>query len=311
MPGQLRYFLLVMVLTSLAPDPARAQRPEWLEQYKDGLDAIEVEDWRRAALHMQRAAAGRGEESRRLPKYLYFKPYIPHFYMGLAAFKLGNCSAAMEAWSRSERQGVIEKRPEYQQIILARALCMRQAREVPVQTAPPVAPPPPPPPASVPTAQSPAAPSSAKSRTELPSPRPAPSPSPARRSEPPPPIDPPELRGDVPSRYLPLRPSGEPSAELLGAVSAFLGGSYEQVVSQLEAADLEDPFARAQGHLLQAAAELAIYLEGGERDAARLDSARRHVLAVRSALPDLEPPERYFSPRFLDFFYGQRPQEGR
>jgi hypothetical protein len=106
-------------------------------------------------------------------------------------------------------------------------------------------------------------------------------------------------------------PAEPPSTELLDAAAALLDGSYQQVVDQFSAAAPADPYSRAQVQLLLAAAELALYLASGEREEDRLEKAREHVLEVRTVLPDLEPPERFFSPRFLDFFYGQRPQEDR
>jgi hypothetical protein len=109
----------------------------------------------------------------------------------------------------------------------------------------------------------------------------------------------------------PVRPQGEPPQALLDAAAAFFGGDPERALQGLDLGTVTDPYALAQGRLLLAASELHLYWRGGEKDGSRLEAARRHVLDIRAALPEFEPPERYFSPRFLDFYYGQRPEEAR
>lgn len=299
-------------LSLLASAPLGAAGPEFLESYKAGLDAIESEDWRRAEGLMERAIAGRGEASRRLPKFLYLKPYLPHFYLGLASFKQDDCDGALRAWAISERQGVVQSRPQYEQIELARELCRQREKNEAVAPSPP--------PPAVPRAEvvpSPRAPAATSPVRASPSAR-----SPVRdddgaraatRRELPPPVrgegvD--DWNGDAPMRRAPVV-EGTPPEALRAAAVAWLDGDYGRVLDGLAAEKLPAAAAQAHAHLLMAAAELALYLASGERDAPRLERARQHVLTVRSAEPGLEPPERYFSPRFLDFFYGQRPEEAR
>jgi len=304
-----RVLLPVIVASVLLVGRAGAE-PAFLENYKAGLDAIEAEDWQRAVELMQLAIRERGEESRRLAKFLYLKPYLPYFYLGLAEFKRGDCQGADRFWSVSERQGVVQKRPQYEQIGLARELC--RTRRTARSTVP------------GPSAASPAAPSTrtqpitqpaAPPRSTAAETRPAPARrpeagerAPVRGSETPPPATVEDF-GFTPQRI--EVPADPPDDTLLEAAAALFDGEYQKIVDRLSEELPADPYARAQAHLLLAAAEFALYQADAERDADRLDSAREHVLAVRGALPELEPPERYFSPRFLDFFYGQRPQEVR
>lgn len=331
--------VLLGVLVSTESASAAIGEAEFLEHYKAGLTAIDAENWQRAADLMRRAIADRGKESRRLPKYLYLKPYLPFFYLGLADFKRGNCKAALESWSVSERQGVVQKRPQYQQIELARELC--RSRKRPLESnqtelrAPhssslsPAAPRP-----KESQSPTPAEPRSREPQSPLPAqPRSRESlaPPPLRRSEPaaprsipqppsprsvPPDEDSPSSRSVPPdehsfaARRL-MGPPEPPADYLLEAATALIDGSYQLVVDQLSTRSSSDAYSQAHVHLLLAAAELALYLKSGERDTGRLENARQHVLEVRATLPDLEPPERYFSPRFLDFFYGQRLQEER
>src|SRR5260370_15293589 len=46
------------------------------------------------------------------------EPYMPHFYLGLAFFQLGQYAEALEEWQDSEQQGVVKSRArEYQELL--------------------------------------------------------------------------------------------------------------------------------------------------------------------------------------------------
>jgi len=104
-PRVLRLVALLAALVAAGAAPVRAQ--EFLEAYRAGLDAVERQDWSAAETLMAEAAADRPEASQRLARYLYFKPYIPHYYLGLARFRQGDCPGALEAWEESERQDFV------------------------------------------------------------------------------------------------------------------------------------------------------------------------------------------------------------
>jgi hypothetical protein len=108
----------------LAGRPAQAQ---YLSAYKDGLDAIEAEDWERAAAAMSRAVGMRSEEKMKLPVRLFLRPYLPHFYLGNARFERGDCAGALAAWAESERQGVATKLPEFDTARRGRRICEERA----------------------------------------------------------------------------------------------------------------------------------------------------------------------------------------
>lgn len=97
-----------------------------LDDYKLGLAAIEVESWAVAVEHLRLAAAARPEEKARLTKALFFRRYLPHYYLGLANFRVGDCPAALAAWQESERQGVITRFPEYEQLRDGREECRQR-----------------------------------------------------------------------------------------------------------------------------------------------------------------------------------------
>ena len=50
-------------------------------------------------------------------------PYIPHFLLGLVYFEMNNCVAALPAWEESERQGVIQKAAQYEELVRSKSEC--------------------------------------------------------------------------------------------------------------------------------------------------------------------------------------------
>jgi hypothetical protein len=98
-------------LLALAIPPA-AGAADFLDLYKQGLEAAEQGDWARSAARMEEAIAARPEESGRLVGQLWFKPYLPHYRLGVVRSELGDCRAALAAFAESERQGVIAGREE-------------------------------------------------------------------------------------------------------------------------------------------------------------------------------------------------------
>lgn len=93
---------LLFVLTGAAPVSA-----QYLKLYKDGIEAVRSGDWERAAELMEQAIEERAEEKMRLPARLYMRAYLPHYFLGLARYQLGDCAGAIAAWQESERQGVL------------------------------------------------------------------------------------------------------------------------------------------------------------------------------------------------------------
>jgi hypothetical protein len=100
-----------------------------LDDYRFGLAALEAESWAVAVEHLRLAAAARPEEKARLAKALFFRRYLPHYYLGMANFRMGDCPAALSAWQESERQGVITRFPEYEQLQAGREECRQRQSE--------------------------------------------------------------------------------------------------------------------------------------------------------------------------------------
>jgi len=102
---------------------APAARADFLDSYKQGLDAVEAADWATVSVRMKEAIADQPNADARVAKRLYFRRYIPHYFLGLALFETGDCPGAVRSWGTSEQQGVIQKYPEYQDLQAKRTVC--------------------------------------------------------------------------------------------------------------------------------------------------------------------------------------------
>ena len=99
---------------------------DFRDDYRQGVAAMEFEEWAQAATLFRQAAAERPEEKARLSRSPFSKRYLPHFYLGQALLGMGDCEGALAAWSESERQGVISRLPEYQALARGRETCRAQ-----------------------------------------------------------------------------------------------------------------------------------------------------------------------------------------
>jgi hypothetical protein len=52
-----------------------------------------------------------------------YEPYIPHFYLGQAMFKNGDCAGALKAWNESITQGVIQDQEQFSEMQANMATC--------------------------------------------------------------------------------------------------------------------------------------------------------------------------------------------
>ncbi len=122
---RLSYGLLVgIVLLFCIPVPISA---DFLDHYKEGVKAAEAGDWSAVRSQMTAAVAEQPQSNARLRKRLYFKRYIPHYFLGRARFELGDCKGALAAWKTSEEQGILQRFPEHSELAGFRKTCMEQA----------------------------------------------------------------------------------------------------------------------------------------------------------------------------------------
>ncbi len=118
-----RGVLAALFAIAVAGGGAPAGATDFLDSYKKGLEFAEREDWAAAAQEMEEAIADRPQETGRLLRHLYLKPYLPHYHLGVARAELGDCRAALAAFAESESQGAIQGRDEFADLQARRTAC--------------------------------------------------------------------------------------------------------------------------------------------------------------------------------------------
>ena len=85
----------------LAASPVAA---DYKDSYSRGLEAAKDGDWATVRQRMQEAIQDNPTAAPRVRLYgQRWEPYVPQFYLGLAAFKQGDCSTALAQWRESLR----------------------------------------------------------------------------------------------------------------------------------------------------------------------------------------------------------------
>jgi tetratricopeptide (TPR) repeat protein len=98
--------ILLLALPSLAAD-------KWWDSYKRGIDAVTAKDYRTAANALQAAIAEMPNEGTGVRTRNGTITYLPHFWLGIAKFNLGDVDGALREWKLSEEQGAIVRTEHY------------------------------------------------------------------------------------------------------------------------------------------------------------------------------------------------------
>lgn len=128
--ASLRRLLAFVAVFAVLSSGSPVFAAEFLAHYKAGLAAVQNEDWETARDRMGRAIEIQPKSKVRIKKALYFKHYLPHHYLGMALFNLGDCVGALVAWQESTAQGVIARLPEYEQLAAGRQVCLQHRSEL-------------------------------------------------------------------------------------------------------------------------------------------------------------------------------------
>jgi len=116
-----------LTIALAAGAPGLAVAAEFVEFYKNGVAAAESQHWTLAAEMMRKAIEEQPNAKTKIKRALYFRRYLPHFYLGKALYETGDCGGALTAWQESEKQDVVRRFPEYQQILEGRLACGQMA----------------------------------------------------------------------------------------------------------------------------------------------------------------------------------------
>ena len=101
-----RRFVAMVILAFIAVTAGA----DFKDSYREGIEALDSEDWNAVARHMQAAIADNPAAGKKVNIYgMRFVPYLPYYHLGLARYRLGDCQPAVEAFERSLAEGAIRK----------------------------------------------------------------------------------------------------------------------------------------------------------------------------------------------------------
>ncbi len=248
----------------LAPAAARAN---FSEDYIAGLAALDHGEYMRAVQFLKKALEAQSEPVSRVMIEGNPQPYLPHHFLGMAQFKLGDCAAAQVEWNdpinlrmlgRLRQLRAQEEQLSEQCKPAATAITEKSTKQQNTQ--------------------------SVETPATTPAAAPAPTVPPSKSApKPTPPASSPAAEGPPPA--------------LLRAYDDFVSGRYASV-AKLDADALAGTHAHFQAYLLRSAARFALARSG---DKGQLDAARRDARAAQ-ALDKSVPDERVFSPAFRAFY---------
>lgn len=282
---------------------ATAAHADYKDNYALGLKAYGDGDYAKTRELMQQALAEHPEPAARVRLYgQRWEPYLPQYYLGMVAFKQGDCAAALAQWNAPASRQVVAQLPEINSAQQRDAATCEQKVVAKTEDKPkpqPAAPETPP--AKTTVAENPAV-KPASPQPVAPKPDAVPEPvAPAKKvdvavAKPAPPVATPPVAKPPP-------PSNAPPAPLEEAFDNYLAGRYAKVV-RLNPEAITDTRARFHAYLVRAAARFTlaqISNDNGELDGARADARAARALDGRAT-----PDAALFSPRFRTFFLESR-----
>lgn len=105
-----------LILLLLIAIPAAAAQEKWWEAYNRGIKAVNSKNYAEGAAALQKAIAETPSESTAVRTRNEIIVYVPHFWLGIAKFNLGDVDGALREWKTSEDQGAIEKTDYYSKL---------------------------------------------------------------------------------------------------------------------------------------------------------------------------------------------------
>ena len=240
--------------------------------YARGQDAAADGKWSEVETAMQESLSGNPSPKVRVKLYgQRFAPYVPQYYLGLAAYRQNDCAGALRWFGDGAAASVIAQVPEFKGIAdSARVDCTAKlAANKPAVEKPPVT-------QNTPPPTKPSVPVLASNK--------------------------PTTTPVAPGQTTPAAASVP--AALKSALQNWLAGRYRAVFAG-PTAGLQGK-ALAHLHLLRAAAYFAQSEIESANAASLRTSAEQEVRNARRALPTIAPDTGFHSPRFRSFFASVR-----
>jgi hypothetical protein len=98
--------LLLCALMIVPPLAAAADK--WYDWYNKGVAAVRGDQYKEGADALQRSIAEMPVETASARAGNVIITYVPHFWLGIARYNLGDVDAALREWKTSEEQGVVQ-----------------------------------------------------------------------------------------------------------------------------------------------------------------------------------------------------------
>jgi hypothetical protein len=263
----------VLCAALLAPAAARA---DYSSDYIAGLAALNRGEYTQAVQYLKQALDAQSEPVQRVMIQGNAQPYLPHHYLGVAQFKLGDCAAAQAQWNdpmNARMLGLLRQLRVKEALLRGQRQDLPDERELRAREE---------------QLLGQCAPGAATKSTTSQSTQSA--------DVPPAATAPPPAAPAPPPKPVAVAPAATPPA-LLRAFDDFVAGRYANA-AKIDADALSGTRARFQAFLLRSAARFAQARSG---DKGQLDAARRDARAAQ-ALEKSVPDERVFSPAFRAFY---------
>lgn len=106
----MKRFALLLMIVAL---PLGAAPEKWWEAYNRGVKAVNTKSYDVAVAALQKSIAEMPTETTSARTKKEIITYVPHFWLGIARFNLGDIDGALREWKISEEQGAISKTEYY------------------------------------------------------------------------------------------------------------------------------------------------------------------------------------------------------
>ena len=275
MPGfDLRASSLMAGLLMAAALPVFA---DYKQDYARGKNAAAEQNWDEVETRMREALAGSQTPLARTRLYgQRFEPYVPQYYLGLAAYRQNNCSEALRWFNDPAAASIIAGNSEFEGVAAqARNSCKAAVAVVSKPPAPtkPVVPP---------------------TEPVVSTPPPATTPPPTKPTTPPSSTTPPAATTP------PVAATAALPRTLQGLLDDYLSGRYSNAA--IADANTVTGVGRFHALLLRSAARHQLYLLQSADAASQRAGAEADIRLAKTLAPGKSPDTTFFSPRYRQFF---------
>ena len=98
----------VVLLAAMLAAVSGIASADFKRDYAKGLDAAKDGNWSELQTLMSSAVKEEGAPQARMKLYgMRFEPYVPKYYLGLAAYRTGNCAGAVSNWEDASTRSIV------------------------------------------------------------------------------------------------------------------------------------------------------------------------------------------------------------